>query len=298
MPRRMFFAFLVGLLTLLGTGALLARSVTEFGAERIAVNQVRAEIDALNVFLATVEDAESGQRGYLLTGDTAYLAQYQAAVLGTNARLGTVEQAGGAEALRPHVDAKMAELAETIRLRHESEPAAMAVVRSGRGLREMSAIRAIVRAMERADARRLDERIHAYDAGVRALTWHLALAIALQFVLAWLLYVLTRHLLRERAVVTASEERFRRLSDASTDGVIVSRDGLIVEVNAALCQMFGADGSAMIGMFVSALVTPDDRDAVVHALREHHTATFDLTCLRLDGSTFDGRIAARPIIHH
>jgi PAS domain S-box-containing protein len=293
----MFLGFLFGLLTLMGTAALLARSVFEFGAERTAVTGARSDIDNLTAFLATVEDAETGQRGYLLTGDTAYLAPYRAAALSLDDRLNAVERSGGAEALRPHVVAKMAELAESIRLRRESESAAMAMVRSGVGLKEMSAIRAIVRSITASDERRLTERIRAYDASVRALIWHLALAIALQFVLAGLLFLLTRRLSRERELAAASEERFRRLSDASTDGVIVVRDGVIVETNVAWCRMFGGDHTAMLGMFIASLIAPDDRDAVVRAMRENLTDAFDLTCLRLDGTTFDGQMASRPIVY-
>jgi PAS domain S-box-containing protein len=305
MPRRLFAGFVLGLLTLAGTAALLARSVTRFGDERMAVMETRGDIDALNVFLATVEDAETGQRGYLLTGDTAYLAPYRGAVQAIGARLSRIEQSEAYDesqrvwmrALRTHVAAKLAELAETIRVRGQSEADAVAMVRAGEGQREMSAIRAIVRELNQADELRLDARIHAYDASVGRLTWQLTFAIALQFVLAGLLFVLTRREQLVRAFLAASEERFRRLSDGSTDGVIVSRGGVIVEANAAFCRMFAADEAALVGVSVSTLVAAHDRDVVALAIRENLTTSYDLTCVRRDGTTFEGQVTGRQITY-
>src|SRR5579862_215150 len=114
MPRRMFLGFLLGLLTLAGMAVLLSRSVLEFGDERVELMETRGDIDALNVFLATVEDAETGQRGYLLTGDTAYLAPYRAAVRAIGTRLSAIEESASEDSsqrvwvqgLRTHVNAK------------------------------------------------------------------------------------------------------------------------------------------------------------------------------------------------
>lgn len=301
----MFLGFLLGLLTLAGTAALLARSVAEFGMERTAVMQTRSDIDALNAFLATVEDAETGQRGYLLTGDTSYLAPYYAAIRAIDGHLDRIAQSEADDDserdwlrdIRTHASAKLAELAETIRIRRQSEAGALAIVRSGNGEREMSLIRALVREVRHADELRLDTRIRAYDSSVESLTWHLAIAIALQFVLAGLLYWLGRRLSAQHESLSASEERFRRLSDGSTDGVIISRDGIIIEANAAFCRMFGADESALIGRSGLTLAADHDRDLVTRAMRENLTIAYDLTCVRLDGTTFEGQVTGRPITY-
>ena len=301
----MFLGFLLGLLTLGVTAALLARSVIEFGTERTAVMQTRSDIDALNAFLATVEDAETGQRGYLLTGDTSYLAPYYAAVRSIGGRLNRIAQSEADDDserewlrdIRTHASSKLVELAKTIRIRRQSEAAALAMVRSGNGEREMSLIRAVVRELRQADELRLDARIRAYGASVERLTWHLAIAIALQFVLAGLLLVFLRREGAIRAFLAASEERFRRLSDGSMDGVIVTREGIIVEANAAFCRMFAGDERALIGVSVETLVDPHDRDAVARCIRENLMVTYDLTCLRCDGTTFEGQVTGRPITH-
>src|SRR5215472_1791223 len=79
MARRLWAAFVLVLIVLTGAAAFLAHSIAKFDDERTAVSEIRGDIDALNAFLATLEDAETSQRGYLLTGDTAYLAPYESA---------------------------------------------------------------------------------------------------------------------------------------------------------------------------------------------------------------------------
>src|SRR4029077_10981154 len=74
----------------------------------------------------------------------------------------------------------------------------------------------------------------------------------------------------ERAIdaLAESEGRFRRLSDASTDGVAVSREGLLREVNAAWCRMFGVTEAAALGTQTAMLVAPDDREEVFRRMAE------------------------------
>jgi PAS domain S-box-containing protein len=302
----MILGFLVGLLTLVGAAALLGRSIIEFRDERMVVMDARSDINDLSAFLATVEDAETGERGYLLTGDTAYLAPYRVAVQEIGTRLTAIEQGTADDAsqralvraLRTHVSAKLLELSETIQVRRRSEADAVAIVRSGTGLREMGAIRATVRELNLADERRLDVVIHDYDSSVFRMVWQLAVVMALQFALAGLLYWVARRLVAEHESLGASEERFRRLSDGSTDAVIVSREGVIVEANAAGYRMFAADETALIGVPVETLVADHDRDAVMRAMRENLTTSYDLTCVRPDGTTFEGQVTGRAITYH
>jgi PAS domain S-box-containing protein len=399
----MFAGFLLGFLLLVGTAVLLVRSVFEFRSERAGAMEARAGMDAVDGFLATIEDAETGQRGYLLIGDTAYLAPYRHAIGAIDDRLASVERTAGdnaqraaVAALRRHTAAKLAELAETIRLRHESEEAAMAVVRTGRGAREMTAVRSIASVLKDADREQRDTRVRAFEASIRRLMALLALSIVLQLALAALVYRLTRathrrlaheheflgalldnlsdgvvaadisgastvtnralremygaetgwdaplaravhgermtaaaltlgarHLIAHgqpmldshgtqigavvvfrdvtqehaaNAALHASEERFRRLSDASTDGVAVSRDGVIIEANGAFCRMFNEE--KMIGVPVTRLVVPDERAYVAQAVRDNTVASYDVTCLRLDGSSFEAHVSGRPIVYN
>ena len=114
-------------------------------------------LTALEDVLSTVKDAETGQRGYLLTGNESYLSPYNAAVEEIGPRLEALRrltsdnptQQDRLAILKPRVDAKLAELKQTIDLRQNGgAAAALAVVQSNRGKDEMDAIRAEVSAME------------------------------------------------------------------------------------------------------------------------------------------------------
>jgi PAS domain S-box-containing protein len=101
----------------------------------------------------------------------------------------------------------------------------------------------------------------------------------------------------ERAIdaLAESEARFRRLSDASTDGVAVSREGLLREVNAAWCRMFGVTEEAALGTQTAMLVAEDERQDVFRRMADAPSVAQLVTLMRPDGTTFDGELTAGPI---
>jgi methyl-accepting chemotaxis protein len=114
-----------------------------------------------------VVDLETGQRGYLLTGDSTYLQPYEAARAAMDRRLaelGALTQDNPAQqrsltALRGLVAHKVSELDETIGLRRDKGfDAAIAVVRSGRGKTAMDGIRLALEQMRNEETRLLDQR--------------------------------------------------------------------------------------------------------------------------------------------
>jgi signal transduction histidine kinase/DNA-binding response OmpR family regulator/CHASE3 domain sensor protein len=118
-------------------------------------------ITTLDELLSGAQNAETGQRGYLLTNNEKYLEPYNAALIEIPPKLDQITkltrdnpvQKPRIDALRSHLGAKLAELKETIDLRHSQglEPA-LAVVNSDRGKFEMDAIRAQVTAMAQEEA--------------------------------------------------------------------------------------------------------------------------------------------------
>lgn len=62
-----------------------------------------------------------------------------------------------------------------------------------------------------------------------------------------------------------SEERFRGLAEATFEGVAITRDGEIVETNAAFADMFGYARSEVIGMKPLEFTAPESHEAVREA---------------------------------
>ncbi len=112
--------------------------------------QVRTDLADL---VSLLKDAETGQRGYLITGDDSYLAPYQSALGSIKATLDDVrkltsdnpDQQRRLTALSPLIDAKLAELKQTIDLRRtEGLDAATKMVVTNAGKTYMDQIRALV----------------------------------------------------------------------------------------------------------------------------------------------------------
>lgn len=100
--------------------------------------------------LSALKDAETGQRGYLLTGRGEYLAPYHQAVTAVpvliarlnKAASGRTDQLARVRTLQPLIADKLAELAKTVQLRDEGRTGeAVALVESGQGKDTMNEIR-------------------------------------------------------------------------------------------------------------------------------------------------------------
>ncbi|SFU99815.1 adenylate cyclase [Methylobacterium sp. 174MFSha1.1] len=106
--------------------------------------------------LADLLDSETGQRGYLLTGDPAFLVPYTAGQARIAAELPVLEaelrsapaQEARLTALRPAIARKFTELDRTLALdRAGDRDGALALVRAGEGKAEMDEIRRIIETM-------------------------------------------------------------------------------------------------------------------------------------------------------
>jgi signal transduction histidine kinase/ActR/RegA family two-component response regulator len=107
--------------------------------------------------LAALKDAETGQRGFLLTGRGSYLAPYNQAItdapealhLLAAATTGKPDQAARVEALKPLIQDKLAELQRTIDLyRSGNKDGALALVLTDEGKNAMDRIRQICAEVE------------------------------------------------------------------------------------------------------------------------------------------------------
>lgn len=119
-----------------------------------------------------VTSAESGQRGYILTGHPEYLAPYQDAVSRLPAEMealtretadNATEQALIAR-LRPLLHTRLEILSATVALTSmKKTPEAVELVRTGRGIERMRQIGSIIAEMNREEDRLLAERITIAD---------------------------------------------------------------------------------------------------------------------------------------
>jgi CHASE3 domain sensor protein len=185
----------------MATGAIANFNFQTLKADSALVVHSGDTLTALEDVLSTVKDAETGQRGYLLTGKDSYLDPYNAAVQEIGPRLDALQrltidsptQQDRLASLKQHIGAKLAELKQTIDLhQNQGQDAALAVVQSDRGKQDMDAIRDQVSAMEREEidlrARRLAEMADAYSRAIFSGIISSLLGIGLTGVIGFLIF--------------------------------------------------------------------------------------------------------------
>jgi CHASE3 domain sensor protein len=121
-------SFALGLLFFTVLSAISYRSTRQLIETSKRESHTYEVISQVEELLSRLKDAETGQRGYLITGEKKYLKPYNEAVQvldgRTRGRLRELtkdnpEQQQRLDRLEPLVNAKLSELDETIRLRRE-----------------------------------------------------------------------------------------------------------------------------------------------------------------------------------
>jgi CheY-like chemotaxis protein/CHASE3 domain sensor protein len=159
------------------TGAVSFSNIKALQDDNQQVVHSHSVIAALDQLRSAMQDAETGQRGYLLTGDEKYLEPYDNALAGIPSDISTVAQLTRANPVQQNslgpitrlVDAKLAELKRTIDLRRGpgGQAAALAEVATDRGKAEMDAIRTQLGAMSQEELRVRQARLQEMDAAYR-----------------------------------------------------------------------------------------------------------------------------------
>ncbi|MBS0445047.1 MAG: response regulator [Proteobacteria bacterium] len=158
LPPRAFAGFVIALAAVVIIASVSYLSLrARAGAAQLVSHTVEV-IEQLQLVLSTLKDAETGQRGYLLTGAENYLTPYVDAQALIGPRLQAVrkltadspQQQQRLDMLDKLSADKMDELAQTVALhRAGKDREAMAVVETDRGKALMDQIRAVVGEMER-----------------------------------------------------------------------------------------------------------------------------------------------------
>jgi PAS domain S-box-containing protein len=225
-------------LVLLVAGFVSYRAVVDLRNSSDAVLRAKELELSLERLLSTVRDAETGQRGFLLSGSEEYLAPYQEAVKELAGRLDTVDariigsggSAGDTQIVRGFVTRKMNELARTIELFRAGKKAqALAVVNSDEGKLAMDAIRAYVGDAANREQIRV-EQLLAIEHVARRSTIRASIAVSALAIM--LIIVLTYVVRRDSARVRSSEERLVTTLRSIGDGVIATDEcGLVTMAN-------------------------------------------------------------------
>ncbi|RZJ32540.1 MAG: response regulator [Brevundimonas sp.] len=307
-------AVVIVVAALAGIGLELTREFRREGQVRADVersHETRAQI--LSVF-SLLQDAETGQRGYIITGDERFLQPYDeaekrlATQMGRLARLYATQPGQQADitALGALVDRKQATLSVGIRTRQrQGRDAALAYVGTGAGKAAMDDIRVVIDRMVATEARSLDVLIGraaargaATERMVAGLFALLLATVIGSIVLGWR-YVRTRRVLLAEVRTTATRQA--AIFDSAIDAILtLNPSGSIETMNSAAARMFGWSGPELVRRDISVLLdldgAGDPSKGFLSRLgfRDGETAdgvVRELTARRRDGETFPVDVA-------
>lgn len=161
--------FLVMLLFFTASGYLSYWNTHRMRANAMQVTETHDVILTIHQLLAGLRDAETAQRGYVMTGRPEYLEPYNAALPQidrhyerlnelTNKYPRQQERLRGS---RPYIDIKLQELADTISVRrNQGFETALDIVLTDKGKSALDELRARFREMEQAERDRRTERLN------------------------------------------------------------------------------------------------------------------------------------------
>lgn len=226
---------------------LLMMGLTLFVTQNIAsvsalVVRVGEEIDVLNEVRVNLLDIETGERGYIITGNPAYLAPHQHAMQQIRDNVLRLESLLGARQnlspdlieLSQHIKRKIEISEANIAARNNSFSAAIERVNLGVGKREMDVIRVLLNSIdEKQHSLRRDLRTKRSD-GMRNLWSTLASTAGLLLIIMVYLYFRNLSFLKDQR---NADRQAHHLATHDVLTNLPNRQMLMYELNRMLNQM-------------------------------------------------------------
>lgn len=308
----------IGLVALIGIVGTTIWLVEQNNVIFERTTQARAARTATVGLLSALQDAETGQRGYLLTGEERYLDPYHRAAPEIPRLMDSLETAlatyaDADAALMPKIRAavtdKLAELAQTITLLRDGQrDAAISVMRTDAGKAAMDEVRQLLDGLMLAADTRIGDSVESQRFASSALRWVTVIGAFVIFAVVggsvWTALSYTRELTRARAEIeeanaTLEERVSERTSELGRANEEIQRFAYIVthDLRAPLVNIMGftSELETSVGTLSAYMAkTPDNDDPAFAEARV--AATEDLpeaiTFIRAATRKMDGLINA------
>ncbi len=315
--KRAFLWSAVGLGMLLTISLLGAWTLRQINQSDLWVDHTHEVIRYNQQLLSDVKDAESAERGYIITGDEAYRIPYESSVQDIPRSLAKLQELTGDNAaqqerlknLQPLISRRFAVLENALRQRKEyGLEAAQRIVLAGQGRAATQQIRDAVQQIESEEYRLLEQRSRGRQARIKD-GFVAVLAAAALALLAFLSAPFdVRRAIRQRNLAAQaqkeSESTAHALFEAATQAIfLVDRQGRIAMANPATAAMFGYLPHELIGEPIELLIP----DHLRHGHVGHRSRYFenpqsramglgmDLRACKKDGAEFAAEISLSSV---
>lgn len=322
LPLRTLGVFLLALIAIAVIAVLSMRATERLTSDTRETSRTLEVIASVERVLGLLTDAETGQRGYLLTMEERYLEPWERALRLLDEeleRLRTLTREDFSQQRRLHAieqltREKLAELRQTIELQQQgAREKALAIVASGQGKALMDSLRRELAALNEQQEQLLRSTIAVTDRTSRQTA---AVTLGGSALLGLLTLVAAASAARDlrrtheaaRAQLAAQQEahraaeRYQLVVEGVRDYAIflLDAEGRIASWNTGAERMTQWSEQEILGRPVSALYPPDKRPTMEEILQKAEEADHyeeEGVRLRKDGSTFEAFTTLTPLRH-
>jgi len=260
----------MALLAVVSIGLVTYASARSYAESEGAVHHTLAVRGAIADTMSLLKDAETGARGYLLTGDDAFLAPHAKAEREMEAQLQRLEgqtaddpaQKRSAEQVQALARQRLSALAHVLELQRQGHSDAARAM-AHEGARLMDSLRAETGRMLEREGARLEQRERAavslQKRALAAAGTGLALAVAI--VLAGLSTIRrdVAEILSANRKLALSEEKLRDLADSAVDLIrVIDAEARFVYVSPSSVTLLGYTPDEVRAMQPFTILHPDD----------------------------------------
>ncbi|RCJ35084.1 ATPase [Nostoc punctiforme NIES-2108] len=274
------FGLASAILVLIGTISYKSTEVLINTSKKL--NKTQLTINNLQELLSNIKDAETGQRGYILTKQDAYLKPYQTAITKLTPEIKELKkliaddskQVSQLNTLQRLITVKLNELKKTIDLRQNlGLDAALLVINTDRGNNLMSDIRNIIHEMEKKETEKLQQQLKITNNSARNTLLIHAIAVCLSFLVLAIVYYLIYREAKERKLTEETLNQERNFISAVLDTtsalvIVLDPKGQIVRFNQACEKTTGYSFDEVKGRFFWNLFLPPEEMEPVKAVFE------------------------------
>ena len=227
-------------------GIVSWRNVQKQSEDAEWVSHTHEVLATLAQLLTALQDAEAGQRGYIITGDDAFLPQHEAGITSAQAHHKQLQalvsdnptQTARVEALGTLITERISALREVLDVRRKQDfAAAQAVVASGRGTRAMENVRQTISTMTAEEDRLLKQRsgisLAATGLANNTIIWGTVLALVIA---GFAGIAITRNVAGPMKELTAAADRIA-LGDLGTEIMVSDRQDEVGQLAVAFARM-------------------------------------------------------------
>lgn len=269
--------FVIAVVLIAAIGVISYLSLDRYRENTRRTRDTREIIKTIQTLFSLLQDAETGQRGYLLAGQEQYLEPYRAATNGAIAQQLKIlrqmtadnrNQQRRLDVLEPLIKERLIELAIKIQIRRKKGlTATLETFKKNSGKQLMDEIRVIIAAMQYEENTLLLQRIaQARFSAEQTTVLIIGGSILASVLVAVAAIAIERELSRRRkaeAALSESEARYRVIVEDQTE--LITRfqpDGTLTFANDAYCRYFGLKQEQIVGKPYEPVIFAEDREYV------------------------------------